>query len=366
MRTQRRPARFSRTELVDLATVIKVSQAVSGEIVLEKLVDRLMRAALEQAGAERGLLIDVRRDRLQVEAVATTTERGVTVKQWTESDAAPPLPESLVRYVMRTHESVILDDATNQHSYPEDAYINEHRPRSMLTLPLLNQGKLIRILYLENNLAPYVFTSDRITVLKVLASQRALEDRERKIRRLVDANVVGIFLWDIDGAIHEANDAFLHMLQYDREDVARGRIRWTELTPPEWRAHDEAALATIKARGRLEGYEKEYFRKDGSRVPVLLAAALFDEGGRQGVAFAVDLSEQKRRRRHYGTARVILHRRSGWHTSEVGRGRAQAEKCSMRPRNGTGSMASILNTAYRLGNSGYSAFTLRIGNDTRA
>ena len=184
-------------------------------------------------------------------------------------------------------------------------YMVQHRARSILTLPLINQGKLISILYLENNLTPHVFTPDRITVLKVLASQAAislentrlyrdLEDREGKIRRLVDANILGIFIWNLEGAIVEANEAFLRMVQYDREDVASGRVRWTDLTPAEWRERDERALAEIKATGIVQPYEKEYFRKDGSRVPVLLGGALFEDSGNEGVAFALDLSEQKR------------------------------------------------------------------------
>jgi PAS domain S-box-containing protein len=117
---------------------------------------------------------------------------------------------------------------------------------------------------------------------------------EAKIRRLVEANVVGIVLWSLDGAITAANDAFLRMVQCDREDLASGRVRWTDLTPAEWREHDERAVADLKATGLLQPFEKEYFRKDGSRLPVLLGGALFEGGGNEGVAFVLDLTEQKR------------------------------------------------------------------------
>jgi PAS domain S-box-containing protein len=100
-------------------------------------------------------------------------------------------------------------------------------------------------------------------------------------------------IWRLDGAIVESNEAFLRMVQYDREDVATGRVRWTDLTPTEWREHDERALAEIRATGTAQPYEKELFRKGGSRVPVLVAGTLFEEGGSEGVAFALDLSEQK-------------------------------------------------------------------------
>jgi signal transduction histidine kinase len=83
------------------------------------------------------------------------------------------------------------------------------------------------------------------------------------------------------------------MVQYDRDDVASGSVRWTDLTPVEWRERDERALAEVRATGTVQPYEKEWFRKDGSRVPVLVAGALFEDSSREGVGFALDLSEQK-------------------------------------------------------------------------
>src|SRR5262249_5973058 len=125
-------------------------------------------------------------------------------------------------------------------------------------------------------------------------AEEALGESEAKIRRLVDANIIGIFIWDFEGRIIEANDAFLRMVDYDREDLVSGRIRWTEVTPPEWRDHDERRwLPELKVTGSLQPFEKEYFRKDGSRVPVLIGAATFEEGGNQGVSFVLDLTERK-------------------------------------------------------------------------
>src|SRR5246500_4317778 len=284
---------------------IKVSQAVAGELVLEKLIDRLMRTAIEHAGAERGLLIVPRGDELQIEAEATTTGADVTVHLADGAHTPAALPESLVRYVMRTQETVMLDDASSQNPFSGDPYIVQCRARSILSLPLINQGKLIGILYLENNLTPRVFTPARVTVLKVLASQAAislensqlyrdLADREGKIRRLVDANILGVFIWNLEGPIIEANEAFLRMLQYSREDLLSDGLRWTDLRPEEWRERGERALAGLEATGAIQPFEREFFRKDGTRVPVLMGGALFQEGGNEGVAFVLDLSEQKR------------------------------------------------------------------------
>ncbi len=117
---------------------------------------------------------------------------------------------------------------------------------------------------------------------------------EAKIRRLVEANVVGIVLWNLEGAIAGANEAFLRIVQYDIQDIASGRVRWAELTPAEWRDRDEWAITELKTTGIFQTFEKEFFRKDGSRVPVLLGGALFEGDGNDGVAFVLDLTEQKR------------------------------------------------------------------------
>jgi PAS domain S-box-containing protein len=123
---------------------------------------------------------------------------------------------------------------------------------------------------------------------------RDLAEREARVRRLIDSNIIGIFIWEAEGRILEANDAFLHMVGYDRKDVVSGQVRWTDLAPTEWRERDERALAERKSTGKLQPYEKEYFRKDGSRVPAMMGAANFDEGGNQGVAFVLDLTKRKR------------------------------------------------------------------------
>ena len=126
---------------------------------------------------------------------------------------------------------------------------------------------------------------------------RDLAEREAKIWRLVDSNIIGISIWEAEGRILEANDAFLQMVGYDRKDLVSGRVNWTDLTPAEWRERDERALAERNSTGNVQPYEKEYFRKDGSRVPVLIGAANFDESGSQGVAFVLDLTERKRAER---------------------------------------------------------------------
>jgi PAS domain S-box-containing protein len=207
----------TRVEHLDLDTVLKVSQAVSGEVVLEKLIDMLMRTAIEHAGAERGLLILSRSGERRIEAEATTSGDTVVVRLPGTPAAGTAVPDSIVHYVARTHEIVILEDASAQHPFSADAYFRRQHARSILCMPLINQAKLIGLLYLENNLTPHIFTPDRITVLKVLASQAAislentrlyrdLKEREEALRQseayLSEAQRLshtGSFGWDVTG-----------------------------------------------------------------------------------------------------------------------------------------------------------------------
>jgi PAS domain S-box-containing protein len=206
------------------------------EIIEGKLTDTLMRTAIEYAGAERGLLFLARNDEYRVEAEVTTSDDTVTVGPRQPSVTAAGLPESILHYVMRTKESVLLHDVADGD----------------------------------------------------------LQEREARIRRLVDSNIIGIFVWDLDDRISDANEAFLRIVGYSREDLISGRLRWRDLTPPEWRDADDRRVAALEATGTAQPYEKEYFLKSGGRVPVLVGAATF--GGRhdQGMAFVVDLTERKR------------------------------------------------------------------------
>jgi PAS domain S-box-containing protein len=118
--------------------------------------------------------------------------------------------------------------------------------------------------------------------------------RDKKIRRLVDSNIIGIIIWEVEGRILEANDEFLRMVGYDREDLTAGHLHRTTMTPPEWRDRDARTVAELRRIGTAQPFEKEYVRKDGSRVPVLIGGAMFGEGTSQGVGFVLDLTERKR------------------------------------------------------------------------
>jgi len=289
---------------VDVTTVVKASQTLSSEIVFPKLIERLMTIALENAGADRGLLIlPAEHDHLiQAEAHAVGDHIEVALRQ--ESIRGIACPETLIRYVIRTQESVILDDVSRPNPFSDDDYLRGRQAKSIFCLPLIKQGRLAGLLYLENKLTSYAFTPDRAAILELLAAQAAislentllysdLQEREAKVRRLVDSNIIGVCIWDFEGRITEANEAYLQIVGYSRDDLVSGRLRWTDLTPVEWRTAAERGVADLRATGSLKAYEKEYLRKDGVRVPVLLGAATFGSRRDQGVAFVLDLTERK-------------------------------------------------------------------------
>ena len=142
-------------------------------------------------------------------------------------------------------------------------------------------------------------------MLKLLASQAAtslensqlyrdLTESEARFRRLVDSNIVGISIWDLEGRVLEANEAFLGIVGYERDDLVSGRLRWTEFAPSQGLDRDRQELIALLQSGEsLPPFEWEFIRKDGSRVPVVTGAALL-EGRKQGVGFALDLTARKR------------------------------------------------------------------------
>jgi PAS domain S-box-containing protein len=290
---------------LDVTALVRASQAVSSEIVFPKLIETLMTIALQNAGADRGLLILPQAEAYRIEAEARASGDQVEVGLSQATITGSTCPEALLRYVIRTHERVILDDASRPSLFSEDEYLRRRPPRSILCLPLLRRGKLAGLLYLENTLTSHAFTPERVVPLELLAAQAAislentrlysdLQEREARVRRLVDSNIIGIVIWDVEGRIIEANDAFLEMVGYSRDDLVSGRMQWTAMTPAEWRAGDRRWWEEMQATGRAEPVEQEYFRKDGSRVPVLVGAATFEGRRDEGVAFVLDLTERQR------------------------------------------------------------------------
>jgi predicted ATPase/class 3 adenylate cyclase len=166
---------------VDITAVMKASQAISGEILLDKLLSSLMKILIENAGAQRGYLILSSQEQLLIEAEGTTDGASVTVLQSILVEDCQELSSAIVNYVARTQESVVLDDAVREGQFINDSYIQKHQPKSILCVPLINQSQIVSIVYLENNLTAGAFTPERVELLKVLSGQAAISIQNSKL-----------------------------------------------------------------------------------------------------------------------------------------------------------------------------------------
>ena len=294
----------------DLLAIVKASQAISSQIELDDLLDTLMRIGLETAGAQKATLFLAGPDGLGLAAEGQVRAQAIEVRIPPEvasvSEAAMgELPIAVLNYVRNSREPLMIAEASLPHAFSSDPYLAQRQPKSVLCLPLLSRTDLIGVLYLEHGLVSHAFTQGRIELLGMLASQAAisletarlyasLQEREARIRTLVDANVIGIRIADLDGRIVEANDAYLDLVGYSHADVAAGRVNTDLLTPPEYRSADSAGLQQLDATGRYGPYEKEYVRKDGSRVPILVGGTyLGGPARRRTMGFVLDLTERR-------------------------------------------------------------------------
>jgi predicted ATPase/class 3 adenylate cyclase/GAF domain-containing protein/tRNA A-37 threonylcarbamoyl transferase component Bud32 len=173
---------------LDITTVMKASQAISGEILLDKLLSSLMKILIENAGAQRGYLILSSQGQLLIEAEGTINSQQVTVLQSIPVETCQELSSAIVNYVARTQESVVLDDAVQEGQFTNDPYIQKHQPKSILCVPLINQSQIVSIVYLENNLTAGAFTPERVELLKVLSGQAAISIQNSKLYTEVREN----------------------------------------------------------------------------------------------------------------------------------------------------------------------------------
>ncbi|KYC40767.1 hypothetical protein WA1_24340 [Scytonema hofmannii PCC 7110] len=203
---------------LDLAAVMKASQAISREIELEQLLRSLMQVLIQNAGAQTGYLILENAEEWAIEASFELDdgENVCATKVLQSLPIANRLPKTIINYVIRTHESVILNNATREGNFIHEPYIQQHQTKSIFCLPLLSQAKLVGVLYLENQLAVGAFTLERMQVLNLLSTQAAiaienarlyskLRANESKLTQFLEAIPVGIAIIDAEGRPYYAN-----------------------------------------------------------------------------------------------------------------------------------------------------------------
>ncbi len=291
---------------LDAEAVVKASQALSSEMVLPRLIERLMQIAVEHAGAERGVLILVRDGEPRIEADARTGLGKIEVVARHGAAIAPSdLPRSVLHYVIRTQERVLLDDAASDSVYSEDEYLRQKDSHSILCLPIVKQKRLIGALYLENGLSPGVFTPDRVAVLELLASQASISlenaalysELEIKVGLL---QVLPVSAWTLkpDGTPDFVNQVWLEFAGQTLDFVRSRPEAWMTAIHPEDR---ETALKAFWAgvrSGRAFSFETRALRaRDMTyRWHLQQAVALRDGEGRvlKFVGTTTDIDDQKR------------------------------------------------------------------------
>lgn len=294
------------TRTLDFSSVVKASQAISGEIVLETLLSKLMLVMLENAGAERGILLLDRAGEWVIEAESDIHSNETRVLQ-SIPIATADVPHAIINYVANMRESIVLADAAHHDQFAQDHYIATYQPRSILCTPLINQGKLTGILYLENNQTVGVFTANRLEVLNLLYGQVAIsienarlyadtQSSEKKYRTLFEDSKDAIFMTTRDGKILTINPAGVSLFGLTQEEALYTHIQNHYVSPT---AHDDI-LYELTEHGSLRDFEITVRKHNGSEIDCVLTATWSQAGdGTEANIHGIlrDVTEQKRAER---------------------------------------------------------------------
>ncbi|MBD3887107.1 PAS domain-containing protein [Phormidium tenue FACHB-886] len=297
----------------DLAAVLKASQTISREIELEQLLRSLMQILIENAGAQTGCLILENLGEWVIEAACELHEgEQVCATQVLQSvPMVARLPETIIQYVIRTHESVILDDAVHEGNFTNDPYIQHHRIQSLLCLPLLNQSKLVGVLYLENQLATGAFTPERSQVLNLLSTQAAIAIENAKLysalrasksqmAQFLEAVPVGIAVFDAAGRPYYFNQRAIQLTGKESDpavpsdqlaETYQVYLAGTEQPCPPEELPSNRALS-----GEHVTVDDIEIHQDNAVIPVeVWGTPVFDEQGNVAYAIAAfqDITERK-------------------------------------------------------------------------
>jgi PAS domain S-box-containing protein len=314
---------------IDLLAVVQASRAISGEIHLDSVIEALMRTVLNAAGARHSHLLLIRNGELSPAAEGHVEEQSVVIQ--VHRDPGPPevpLPTSIVNYVRRSGDRVLLDDATGPNPYSGDEYFSRSHPKSVLCLPIAKQTKLIGLLYLENDLATHAFTLERLTVLQLLGAQaaislenalvyEALQESESKYRRIIDTANEGIWILGPEDTTTSVNARMAEMIGRSPEEmIGRSPMEFMfEEDIPDFRKRME-----IRNPGLYENFECRFSHRDGRTVSFLGSrnTMVDHENDFQGTfAMFTDITERKRAEEEVRKLNQDLERRVAERTAEL-------------------------------------------------
>ncbi|APR77913.1 Signal transduction histidine kinase CheA [Minicystis rosea] len=279
----------SLVERLDAAAAIRASQALSSEIVFDRLIEALMRMTVESAGATRGVLVMLSTREPEVAAIAMMGKEGVSIRLRSREDLSADLPDTVIQYVVRTRESVLLDDARAAHPFARDAYLAGSPCRSLLCLPIAKHAELSGILHLENNLTAHAFSSERIALLTLLASQAAISlenarlyaevnRSEGRLARIIDT--IPTLAWSArpDGSAMFFNRQWLDYTGLSLEEAQAQRH--PSATHPDDAAAARVAWQRLVQSGEAGSFETRLRRADGAyRWFLIRVHPLYDEQG---------------------------------------------------------------------------------------
>ncbi len=294
-------------QAIDIHSVIHASQAISDEIVLERLLEQLMQLALQNAGAQRAILMLRRAEGIFLEAEICHNQPPRLFSDQKLASSADLLPLSIVHYVIRTKDDVVLGNAVEHQMFQHDPYIRQHQPRSLLAIPILYHGDLTAILYLEHSESRDIFNRNRLKTLQILAAQAAisienaklyhsLEKSEQEYRSLFENASEGIFRIDRQGRFISANPALVKLLGYESSahffEQVTDVIRDCFMSPQECHQF----LNELNKQQRVNGFESRWRRYDGSEVFVSISAHCITDEHQDQLRYEgwlTDISESK-------------------------------------------------------------------------
>ncbi|MFS8116895.1 MAG: ATP-binding protein [Microcoleus sp.] len=331
----------SHANILDLATVIKASQAIYSEIVLEKLLKKLLHIILENSGAEKGCILLERDGQLFVEVSHTNRMTPATFQESISIENSSDVPISIVKYVGITQQPLVLSDASQETMYQSDAYIQNSQPKSVLCAPILYQSKLIGIVYLENNLAIGAFTRDRLELLQLLTAQAAIAienariyareqqksrqlaesleilqqfqvdivQKEQQYRSIFETVADGLSLMELEtGKFIAANPALCQIYGYSEEELLH-------LSPPDYvlpeYLHLFAEWQETMRRRQEFNCQAVIQRKDGTLCDVEVKANFFEYDGQpHALLINRDISDSKRAEKALQTSESQLRKKA--------------------------------------------------------
>lgn len=301
-------------EQLDVLSIIKASQALASEMVLEKLINVLMRIVIELAGAEKAVLLFERDDLLTVASEANPIGSEIRIKTFDTIKLPDPhsIPLNIIHYVKRTQEKVVLDDASLPNLFSSDHYLSENNLKSIACLPIIKQTKLIGILYLENNLFTDAFSPDKILTLEILASRTAisiensilftdLKNSKQLLQDTMDNTSATIFAKKLDGRYLFVNQQFEKLYHIPKEE-AIGMTDY-EIFSKEFADRFSRKDHRVWETGKALTYEEKVPQKDGIHTTLVLKFPLRDTLGKQYAicGIATDITDKKR------TEEIIQH-----------------------------------------------------------